>query len=76
YFLDEEGALISDDHVIIERLTDIRMIDIIHHRRSANGSAVFPPYWHTHGDDMDIIDKKTLQAVGDLMVELIYNRIL
>ncbi|MEX0994341.1 MAG: M28 family peptidase, partial [Balneolaceae bacterium] len=49
YFLDEEGALISDDHVIIERLADIRMIDIIHHRRSANGSAVFPPYWHTHG---------------------------
>lgn len=75
YFLDEEGALISDDHVIIERLTGIRMINIIHHRRAENGSAEFPPYWHTHSDTMNIIDRQTLQAVGDLMVELIYNRI-
>ncbi len=61
--------------MVIERLTGIRMINIIHHRRAENGSAEFPPYWHTHRDTMDIIDTQTLQAVGDLMVELIYNRI-
>jgi len=75
YFIEEEGAFISDDHVIIERLTGIPMINIIHHRRTAEGTAEFPPYWHTHRDNMEIIDQKTLQAAGDLMTEMIYNRI-
>ena len=35
----------------------------------------FPPYWHTQDDTMDIIDPATLQAVGDVLLELIYNRI-
>jgi len=74
-FPDEEGALVSDDHVIVERTTGIPMINIIHHRRNEQGGAEFPPYWHTHRDNMDIIDKETLQAVGDLLSELIYNRI-
>lgn len=75
YFIDERGALISDDHVIIERLTGIRMVNIIHHKRGEDGTAEFPDYWHTHRDDLDIIDKQTLQAVGELLLELIYNRI-
>jgi glutaminyl-peptide cyclotransferase len=74
-FPDREGALVSDDHVIVERTTGIPMINIIHHERSEQGGALFPPYWHTHQDNMDIIDRDVLQAVGDLMVELIYNRI-
>ncbi len=74
-FPDTEGAMISDDHVIVERTTGIPMINIIHHQRSGDGTAEFPPYWHTHQDNMEIIDKHTLQAVGDLMTELIYNRI-
>lgn len=74
-FPDREGGLVSDDHVIVERKTGIPMINIIHHYRSEQGTAVFPSYWHTHNDNMNIIDKNTLQAVGDLMTELIYNRI-
>lgn len=74
-FPDEDGALVSDDHVIVERTTGIPMINIIHHGRNEQGGAEFPPYWHTHRDNMDIIDKETLQAVGDLLTELIYNRI-
>lgn len=75
YFVDEQGAYVSDDHMIVERLTGIPMINIIHHRRNENGSARFPEYWHTHRDNLEIIDRNTLQAVGDLMTELIYNRI-
>lgn len=71
----EEGSFISDDHLMVNRHTDIPMINIIHHNRSESGQAIFPPWWHTHGDDMEIIDNATLQSVGDLLTEMIYNRI-
>ena len=74
-FLDEIGSRISDDHYIVERLTGIPMINIIHHRVSPTGEVEFPPYWHTQNDDIDIIDQEVLQAVGDVLLELIYNRI-
>ena len=74
-FLDERGGMISDDHMIVERLTGIPMINIIHHRVGVTGNIDFPPYWHTQNDNMEIIDKEVLQAVGDVLLELIYNRI-
>ena len=74
YFVDEEGVAISDDHVVINRIAKIPTIDIIRHDPQSQ-DLKFAPYWHTHGDDMSIISKETLQAVGDVLVELIYNRI-
>lgn len=74
-FVDEMGGFIQDDHIIVERLTGIPMINIIHHRVDALGTVHFPFYWHTHEDDMDIIDRDVLQAVGEVLLELIYNRI-
>ncbi|PWN07021.1 M28 family peptidase [Rhodohalobacter mucosus] len=74
-FLAEQGGAVSDDHVIVERYTGIPMINIIHHRRGANGRVQFAPYWHTQNDTMEIIDREVLQAVGDVLLEMIYNRI-
>ncbi len=74
-FPKEEGALIADDHMIVNRQAGIPMINIIHHRRGDDGNAQFPPYWHTHSDDIDIIDRQTLQAVGELLTEIVFNRI-
>ncbi|MEX2585385.1 MAG: M28 family peptidase [Balneolaceae bacterium] len=74
-FPDREGAAVSDDHVMVNRYTDIPMINIIHHERGQDGTAQFPSWWHTQQDRMEIIDPETLQVVGDLMVELVYNRI-
>ncbi|WP_234571907.1 M28 family peptidase [Rhodohalobacter sp. 614A] len=74
-FVNEMGQRIADDHYIVERLTGIPMVNIIHHRISPTGVLEFPPYWHTQNDTMDIIDQNTLQAVGDVLLELIYNRI-
>ncbi|NGP87931.1 M28 family peptidase [Fodinibius halophilus] len=73
-FLDKKGNAISDDHLIINRDLQIPTIDIIRHEVTENG-AEFAPYWHTHDDNMDIIDKNTLKAVGEVLTELIYNRI-
>ena len=74
-FLNERGGRIADDHIIVQQYTGIPMINIIHHRLDALGNVEFPPYWHTHNDNMDIIDKDVLQAVGEVLLELIYNRI-
>lgn len=75
YFLNQQGAAVSDDHVIVNEQAGIPIINIINHSRTERGNAEFAPYWHTHDDNMEIISKETLQAVGDVMAELIYNRL-
>lgn len=74
-FIDERGGMIADDHIIVQQYTGIPMINIIHHRVREDGAVAFPPYWHTQDDDIDIIDTTVLQRVGDVVLELIYNRI-
>lgn len=74
-FLDQRGAGVLDDHFIVYENTNIPVIDIINHTVGLDGNIEFAPHWHTHNDDLPIIDKSTLQAVGDVLLELIYNRI-
>lgn len=74
-FLNETGAGVLDDHYIIDQYTDIPMIDIINHRRGADGLIEFANHWHTHADNLENISKETLQGVGEVLVELIYNRL-
>lgn len=64
---------ISDDHVVLNKYLDFTTIDIIDHSQT-NGRVHFPPYWHTHRDNINIISKKTLHAIGSVLTHLIYNR--
>lgn len=73
-FLPQMGNKISDDHIVINRILGLPTIDIIRHNTNTKGSQ-FAPYWHTHKDDLSIISKKTLDGVGETLLELIYNRI-
>jgi hypothetical protein len=73
-FIPERGNKISDDHVVINRILGIPTIDIIRYNPDSKGSQ-FAPYWHTHDDDLSIISKKTLNGVGETVLELIYNRV-
>lgn len=76
-FIDQRGQGISDDHVIINQKLNIPTIDIIRHEPNLKGGdeVDFAPYWHTHQDNMNIISKKTLNAVGIVIAELVYNRV-
>lgn len=74
-FINQRGGAVADDHIIVQQQAGIEMINIIHHSVNENGAVQFPPYWHTQNDTMEIIDQTTLQAVGDVLLELIYNRI-
>ena len=72
YFINQgtQGG-ITDDHYFVNLLAGIPTIDIIN--LSGTEQTSFGAHWHTHNDDMDIIDKNTLRAVGQVLLAVIYN---
>ena len=71
YFPFEFGGQVTDDHIDVNEILGVRCIDIINYDpESPNG---FGPYHHTMKDDMDWIDKHTLKAVGQTVLQVIYN---
>jgi hypothetical protein len=71
YFLPQTVRFVgSDDHVPINENAHIPTIDIIEYNQATGG---FAGYHHTHKDNMSMIDKKTLKAVGQTLLEVIYN---
>lgn len=71
YFIKELTDQIIDDHYYINTMTKIPTIDIIN--RTYTTRTGFAVHWHTHEDDIDIIDKLTLQAVGETVLATIYD---
>lgn len=62
---------ITDDHYYVNTIAGVPMADII----NLNGQEgrAFGNHWHTHNDDMSIIDKGTLNDVGQVLLALIYR---
>ena len=72
YFIFEQAGGITDDHYYINKLIGIPTINIIHlDPESANSS--FFEHWHTVNDDLDVIDKTSLKAVGQVLLTVIYQ---
>ena len=66
YFIFEEKAFVGeDDHLYVNTLMNIPSIDIIQYDPVSGG---FGSYHHTHADKLNIIDKNTLQAVGETVL--------
>ena len=70
FFINTNGEPIIDDHIFVNKDAQIPMIDIIN--RPASSRTGFPHHWHTQKDNMDAIDPLTLDAVGKVLVKLIY----
>jgi hypothetical protein len=70
-FINQDSPAITDDHVFVNRIAKINMIDIIDYHSS--GDDYFGPYHHTHADNMLIIDKATLKAVGQTVLQTLYE---
>lgn len=68
----QEGGGVTDDHVPVNDIAHIPCIDIINYYPDCPQSS-FGPTWHTVMDDMQHIDKNTLQAVGQTLLQVIYN---
>lgn len=71
YFADGSVSGIIDDHYFVNSIAGIPTIDIINKPPDTNTG--FPAHWHTHSDDLPIIDKRTLKAVGTVMINVIYQ---
>ncbi|MDR0185707.1 M28 family peptidase [Prevotella brunnea] len=72
YFPDADGGMITDDHYPMNRNANIPTIDIIPYYPDCPQST-FGPTWHTVNDTMEHIDKATLQAVGQTLIQLLYT---
>ena len=69
YFINANGGEIIDDHKYVNEIRRIPSIDII----NADNRTGFGAHWHTMNDNMDIISKETLKAVGQTVLEVIFN---
>jgi glutaminyl-peptide cyclotransferase len=71
YFIFRQGGYITDDHIYVNKHTGIPAVNIIEFNPASQSS--FGDYWHTHNDDMDIIDRNTLKAVGQTVMSVLYR---
>ena len=84
YFPREAGGMVTDDHIPVNEnaKTDdhipvnenakIPTIDIVPYYPDCQQSS-FGPTWHTVSDNMDHIDKNTLRAVGQTVIQVLYT---
>jgi hypothetical protein len=72
YFINKAANPLTDDHYYVNTLARIPMIDIVH--QDNNSGTGFYPHWHTTQDNIQQIDKKTLSAVGKLLLWDIYDK--
>ena len=66
---DQEGGYITDDHLQVNQ-GGIPCIDVIGSDTQNGG---FPRTWHTLDDNIKNINKETLKAVGQTMLEVIWT---
>lgn len=59
-----------DDHIPVNKVLRIPTIDIIEYDPATQA---FGPYWHTHDDSMDVIDRNTLEVVGRTVLEVVWK---
>ena len=72
YFPQQDGGYITDDHGPVNEVAKIPCIDIIPYYPDCPESS-FGPTWHTINDDMQHIDRQTLQAVGQTLVQVLWS---
>lgn len=71
FFSSREGGALVDDHVNVNNVAGIPCIDIVPHFE--NGPSSFGPTWHTVDDTPENIDPNVLEAVGQTVLQLLYN---
>ncbi len=71
YFLSQRGGYITDDHLPVNQQQRAPSINIINLKRDTPTG--FAAHWHTLTDDMRHIDRNTLKAAGQTVMEVIYS---
>ena len=71
YYATERGPGILDDHYFINTIANIPTVDIINLPKDSGGS--FVAHWHTGDDNLDVIDKRTLRAAGQVLLATVFR---
>lgn len=71
YFPMIQAPPIDDDHYYMNLYSGVPTIDIID--LDPSRPKLFNPVWHTLNDNMDNVDKGALKAVGQTLLQLLYN---
>jgi Zn-dependent M28 family amino/carboxypeptidase len=72
-FNPQQFSPVTDDHYFVNLYTNIPMIDIIHRRPGEGVQIGFGEHWHTHEDNINIIDPSVLGAVGQVVTAFVYQ---
>ena len=70
YFLFQDGGAITDDNYYVITGLNIPCVDIINMNPTTGR---FGSYHHTHNDNLGNIDKNTLKAVGQTVLEVVWE---
>jgi hypothetical protein len=70
YFVKRTASEIIDDHVFVNAIAKIPMIDIVQYKPE---TGYFGDYHHTQKDNIHIISKETLKAVGSTLAYVVYH---
>lgn len=70
YFKNGLSGSLIDDHLYVNTIRRIPSVNIVNY--DPNSKKGFGDYWHTMDDTMDVINKATLLAVGETVLEVIY----
>ncbi len=69
YFVPQKRSAIMDDHYYVNSVAKIPMIDILNYDPS---KGYFGDFHHTTDDNMELIDRNTLKAVGQTVMHVVY----
>lgn len=69
-FVPTKQEAITDDHRFVSTKGKIPMIDIVHFQP---GIGFFGDFHHSRKDNLELIDRKTLKAVGETVLNVIYH---
>ena len=72
FFIYKKSPQIMDDHYYVNTIAGIPTIDIIEYDPFSTTN--FNKHWHTHADNMNNVDRKTLKAVGQTVMRVIYSQ--
>lgn len=70
-FVNEQGNNITDDHYFVNVIAGIKMVDIINQKSILSHG--FGAHWHTHDDNIEIIDRNSLRVVGQVVLATLYK---
>ncbi len=71
-FPNDQGGYVTDDHIPVNKTAKIPTVDIIPYYPNCQQSS-FGPTWHTVNDTMENIDRNTLKAVGQTIIQVLFS---